>query len=378
MKTLKVLLYIIVIILLLPLVGYIGWQLRKGQRLEIIVVNKSLIKYNGSENKSMNYILDCEKVFNRGKRTYDLKVDHIGLHWNNGEYQIKYPRLSEVSRVAEKADLVYYADASGIMCSQVKKLKTGDEDHLEYGGLNNTDYTLIKELISLEKPLIVECNFYCPPTEALVRYNLEKLTDIYYVGWIGKYLRDLEAEVTAEDHFNWKKLYEEYTGKQYNFSGSGIVFINNEAKRMLVLEEGKHIETTNGLIVSTSDAVENHRLPERTNYCGWFTLLHPGRNEVLSKFELNVTESGQVMINEEGIPSDFPALIMADKNFYFMAGDFGKAKTSVLFRKVALIRPVFDLIKRSSKKSSNFFYTYYQPFMTGIIKDIKKKKAEEE
>ena len=98
MKPIKVLIIVILAIVVLPLIGYAGWLLKKGNPLEVIVVNKSMTHFHGSENKAMNYVLTSKKVMALGNRPYNLKIDHIGLHWNNGDYRIHYPRLKEVSR----------------------------------------------------------------------------------------------------------------------------------------------------------------------------------------------------------------------------------------------------------------------------------------
>jgi len=83
-------------------------------------------------------------------------------------------------------------------------------------------------------------------------------------------------------------------------------------------------------------------------------------------------------MNEAGISGRFPALIKADENFYFMAGDFGKSKSNVFFPKVLLIRNFFDGVKSRSKESSNFFYSYYQPFMKTLLKETMDEKSEAE
>jgi hypothetical protein len=378
MKTLKVLSIIVLVIIVLPLLGYFAWLLKKGQALDVVVVNKTMTHFYNSENKAFNYILTSEKILTAGNRIYDLTKDHIGLFWNRGDYEIKYPRLKDVNRTAEKADLVYYADVTGIMTSQVKKLKPGSLDHLEYGGLNNTDYTLLRELISQEKMIVVECNFFGPPTESLVRYNLEKLTDVYYLGWIGRYVDDLASKVDQDELVNWKSVYEEYIGEAPMYSGPGAIFINMETRRIIVLEEGEHINTSMGFIVTKPEAMESFGLPEKTNYSGWFTMLHPGNNEVLSNFEMNATEKGRMLMNEAGISDSFPALIKVDEKFYFMAGDFGKSKSNIFFPKVLFIRLLHDGLKSKSMDSSNFFYSYYQPFMRTILDEVLTLKSEEE
>jgi len=144
MKALKTLVIVFLIIIAIPLLGFAVWLLQRGENLEVFVVNKSMTSFNGSENESMNYILNKEKYFTSGNRKYDLKMDHYGLMWNKGDYHVKYPRLKDIERTVEKSDLMYYADVSGIRLSDIRSLKEDEEDAVEYGGLNNTDYNLLR------------------------------------------------------------------------------------------------------------------------------------------------------------------------------------------------------------------------------------------
>jgi hypothetical protein len=371
MKTTKTLVIVVIVILVIPLLGYAAWMIKKRTQLEIFVVNKSMTNFRGSENKAFNYILNKEKVFTAGNRSYNLAIDHYGLMYNRGDYRIKFPRLDEVERAAEKADLVYYADVSGIQKHGSNQKKS---DKIAYQGLNNTDYTFIREAISLGKPVIVEFCFFSPPTDPLVRFNLEKLADVYYVGWIGKYVRDLNADADANDICNWKVLYQEYTGNAWSAKGPGVIMINPDNERVLVLEEGKEIKSSGGLILSTKDAVAEYNLPSRVNFHGWFSVLHAGRNEVLSEFNLNATGEGRERLNEFGLPETFPALIHAEDNLYFMAGDFGKCSSNPFFSRVMGLGSFIDGARSKSKRASSFFYSYYKPFMTKMVQDAKELK----
>lgn len=369
MKKKKVFLVVILVILILPLVGYAGWMIRKGTHLEVFVVNKSMTGFRGSENKSLNYILNKEKILTAGNRLYNLRYDHYGLIWNKGEHRSKFPRLHELERMAEKVDMIYYADMSGIRKSHTVKLAQGENDKLLYGGLNHADYTLLREVMGLGKPVIAEFCFFSPPTEPLVRFNLEKLTDVYFIGWIGKYVRDLSSDADTQLGFDWQKLYTEYTGNEWTARGPGIVMINPDSRRVLVLLDGEDIQCSKGFIVSSEEAMDEYNLPSRVNYHGWFSLLHAGRNEVLSEFQLNATENGKEILNEFGIPELFPALIHADDHLYFMAGDFGKSRSNAVFAKMMFLGPLVDGIRSKCNGASNFFYSYYKPFMTSILRD---------
>ncbi len=379
MKAVKTIIIIVLVIVLIPLLGYATWFLKKGEYLRLFVVNKSLVEFRGSENKSFNFILNEEKIVTSGNRRYKMDVDHYGLTWNKGDYQVKFPRLKDLKRISDRTDFLYYADVSGIMKSDVRKLKEGEKDEIEYGGLNNSDYTMIRYMMEMEKPIVIECGFYGGPTDPLVRYNIEKLIDIYYVGWMGTYMTDLAGTAANPCGFDYKARYEEYTGDSWDFSGPGIVLVNTDANRVIVLVEGEDIQTDEGLIVTDTAQQEQFNLPGRVNYTGWFSVLHPGRNDVVSTFALNPTISGSEKLMNAGLPESFPALIQGNGDLFFMAGDFGKSNVSLLFSRVPGVRDVITAIRGSGKLNpSNFFYTYYRPFMKKMVDDARKVHVTEE
>jgi hypothetical protein len=377
MKALKTILIVALVLIVIPLLGFAVWFLQRGENIEVFMVNKSMVEFNGSENKSMNYILNREKILTPGNRKYDLTVDHYGLLWDKGDYTIKYPRLRDLNRTAEKSDMVYFADVRGIKTSQIRQLKDGEEDVQEYGGLNNSDYTLMRYVMELGKPMVLECSFYGGTVEPLVRYNIEKLTDVYYVGWMGKYMKDLSADTDQRCEFDYRKEYEDYHGKPWTFSGPGIVMINTDANRVVVLQEGEDIHTRDGLIRTDPGEAEAFHLPNAVNYAGWFTVLHPGRNEVVSTFELNPSEGGMEILQENGLPDVFPAVIHGNGSFYFLAGDFGKNKVQLCFSRVPGLRDVIGAVRKSGTRNpNNFFFTFYQPFMNGILDEVREQKKE--
>ncbi len=381
MKAFKTLLVIVIILVVIPLLGLAAWYVKKGFKMEVMVVNKSMIDYKGSENKAINYVLNSEKIFTSGNKKYHMNFNHSGLHWNEGDYEIRYPRLKDLSKTVDRVDLVYYADTKGILKSQVMELKEGEKDGVEYGGVNNTDYTLCRELIKTSKPVVLESWFLGPPTQPLVRYNMEKLTDVYYTGWKGKYVNDLskDKDMGFEQGVDIVALYEKISGEDWAFTGSGAVILSDDLGSIVVLVEGTDIETTEGLITSNENGIEKFNLPEAVNYTGCFTILHPGNNPVYSMFDLNPTTTGLEKLTANGLPENFPALIHVDDNFYYLAGDFGKCKVNLFFSRFLGLNKILSGIKSNGVENPNkFFNTYYQPLMTSIVKEAREVKSTDE
>src|SRR6056297_1911755 len=369
MKAFKTVLIIVAVIILLPFFGLLGWFLKKEQPMEVVVINKSMLEFQGSENKAINWVLNDQKVFTNGNRKYNMKVDYYGYHKMKDDYRIRYPRLKELDRMTEKSDFVYFADVAGISEPQRNANPKSSSKSLEYGGLNNTDYVFCRKLIESGKPLVVECNFFGPPTEPLVRYNMEQLTDVYYAGWMGKYVKDLSKPLSGKEETDWKKVYESYAGKPWDFTGKGLIFINLENTRVVVLREGEDIRTKKGFIVTLEEGLEEFDLPETANYTGWFTLVHPGKNKVIANFSLNPTETGVQKLQQNGLPHDFPAIIQPGEQFYFLAGDFGKSKVNLVFSRTLFFNNLVSILQGGGSNASNFFYSYYQPFMDHVLSE---------
>jgi hypothetical protein len=370
MKISKILLIIVLVIVLIPVLGFLSWQLKKGHELDIVFINKSMTHFDGTENKSFNWILNNKKILGPGKALYDMEFNYYGLHLDGDEPRNEYPRLKDLDRLVEKADLVYYADISGIPASKLGMLREGEDDEPQFGGFNNTDYVLSKKAIASGTKFIAECNFYGYPTEPLMRYNIEQITDIYCLGWIGRYTEDLSRNSRHRINFDYVDIYEKDQGHSWDFSGPGLILVDKSKARVLVLREGLDINISDGFISASDEAVSRFKLPDITSYDGWFSMLHPGKNNVLCTFNLNPTVEGKTQLKANGLPDSFPALIEHNENFYFLAGDFGKTEVRGAWSRVYGLNNIIDAVKsRGYDKPSNFFYTFYKPLMSGILEE---------
>jgi len=371
MKGLKILAVIAALIILIPAMGYMYWLVRKGEEKEIVVINKTMMKYRGSENKVFNWILNNLKIMHLGHRPYDLRYDYYGSHFDKNSFRIEYPKLKEISKLVEKASIFYYADNQGYTPELLRSEGYENIGEFGYGGLNNTDYLLCREILEQHKPLVVEYNFFAPPTEALVRYNMEQLMDVYWLGWRGIYLKDAGTAYVQRNHPDLLAFYESNSAGKWSFSGSGIVLINDQNGRFLFLREGDDIHVADGFVYSSDEARKRFRVSSEASFDGWFTLVYPGKNKVLCTFNLNATERGKELLLANGLPDTFPAVIEGNDDFYFLTGDFGKNTINLHFSKVFIVNNLISLYKRSGTgKPANFFYTFYKPLMTGIVREV--------
>jgi len=379
MKASRILIIIVAVIIIIPVLGFVTWYIKRGNELEIFFVNKSMTHYKGTENKSFNWILNNRKILRPGKAMYKMEVNYYGLHFDGKDSRVVYPRLKDIDRLIEKTNLIYYADVSGIPSGRLGTLEDIDEERPIYGGFNNTDYILSKKAISAGKKYIAECNYFGYPTEPLMRYNIEQFTDVYWLGWIGKYVPDLSVKSDNDLCYDYVDSYVNTTGQSWDFTGPGLILIDRTRDRVVVLREGNEVNISGGFIHASEEAVDRFNLPLETCYNGWFSMLHPGKNKVLCTFDLKPSEEGMVILKSNGLPESFPALIQRNSNFYFLAGDFGKSNVNICFSRIFGINNIIDAVKRRSPDNpSNFFYTFYKPLIAGILDETIMDSRESE
>lgn len=378
MKSLRIVIIIVAVIVLIPAFGHLYWLIKKGEEKEIVVINKTMLKYRGSENKAFNWILNNMKIMHTGSRPYDLRYDYYGSHFERNSFRIEYPKLKDIPRVVEKASVFYYADNQGYTAEELMDARIENVSEYGYGGLNNTDYLLCREIFNQRKPLVIEYNFFAPPTEPLVRYNMEQLLDVYWLGWRGVYLRDLDREQIKKVYGSYIEWYEA-PGRNWDFAGSGIMMVNDNDRRVVVLRDGEDINVKEGFLYSSDEARKRFHVSGEVTYDGWFTLIYPGKNKVLCTFNLNATEKGKALLLASGLPDTFPAVIEGNDDFFFLTGDFGKNTINLHFSKVMIINNLISLYKRSGTGNpDNFFFTFYRPLMTGILKEINAPSVDSE
>jgi hypothetical protein len=371
MKTNKILFVLVVVILALPFAGRLFWLMKGSKTLNILIVNKSVEKTSFNEVKALNWTLNFEKYENSGGELYDFKNDYLGYYPEapDEERRIKSFKLEDIKSLAEKNDALFFIDNSG-----VKINKTGKKISkiTFYGGFNQNDYSLLKEMVGLQKLVVAEYNFFSPPTEDLVRYNTEQFLDIYSLGWIGKLFEDISKDklsgfVPAE----WFDLYKQNYKSDWEFTGPGLILINQSQNRIVILPSDKYMNSGYPDIITDMQNASHYNIPEKTAYSGWFEISYQGKNKVISHFNLNLNQDGVAILKKNGIEPEFPAVIESVNNkFFYIAGDFSKVNSNLLTSRFSFLSSI--LLKMNSSKTDNpdrFFQTYYNSLLTTILKD---------
>ncbi|MFW5820421.1 MAG: hypothetical protein ACOCWA_03970 [Bacteroidota bacterium] len=358
----------VALVILLPLAGHLAWRIQKKNPLDLMIVNKTVLQSSENEVKSLNWVLNYRKVIKNDRQNYDFEKDYFGFHPDaiSTDRTIRSFGIDDLSDIKEKYDGLFYLDNKGVELDHQKyaNLKY-------YGGFNNTDFLLLKEMMNNEKLVVVEYNFFSEPTEELIRYNTEQLMDIYSLHWKGKYFKDLsEKKAGKELEEKWFECYKNYSGKEWDYTGPGLILCNLKQDRIIILPKEEYL-IDSPVITTTEKTKDQYKLPAEVKYSGWFDIIYEGNNEVISTISLNLNPKGIDFLKQNGLEGSFPASVkMKGKPVYYLAGDFSKQKVFLPFSKMRIINDLYRGICNTMTGNPHvFFQTYYVPFMSGIILD---------
>jgi hypothetical protein len=373
----KLLLYIFIPIIAASI---IFWFLQTKRPLRIFILDKTVLNLKYSEHKSFNWVLNNNRITKHNGKPYSIRDDYYGFvpvkTTSPKEYKIKSLRLYEVLSISDDIDMVYYIDSYGVYYEDWYN-QPPDKLHasLLYGGLNQNDYLLLSEMKRKNKLIISEFNMLGSPTSDLIRNKVENLFDFYWTGWTGCYFKSLN--IANPSLPAWiVNIYEEQNKKKWNFTGQGVVLIN-EKGTIVVLENKKQLNKPSPIIYSTEYGRKKYKLPEYQYYSFWFDIIKPGpANKTVASYSLDLTNDGMKQLDSLNIPAKFPAIIEHTDNykFYYFAGDFSDRK---LFYPTSYFAGIQSVAKVFSLKNSNsrnaFFWRFYIPLVENIIKNNPNK-----
>ncbi|MFW5644520.1 MAG: hypothetical protein ACOCZL_01280 [Bacteroidota bacterium] len=366
MKTSRYFLLAMAVILLLPLAGHLFWRVQKKNPMNLMIINKTVPRSAENEVKTLNWVLNYRKILKNGSDNYDFSRDYYGFHPDaiSSDRYIKAFRFEELPELLEKYDGLIYLDNEGV---DLENPKFANLRH--YGGLNNTDFHLLREMININKLVIVEDNFFSETTEDLIRFNTELLMDIYSLQWKGKYFKNLAPKKVFEEiEEKWLEAYQNFYQADWDFKGPGLVLFNSRQERIVVLPSDKYLNDI-PVIKTQEKMAAIYNLPNEVKYNGWFNIIYEGKNEIISTLDLNLNDEGVEFLKKNGLEASFPiAVKMLGKPVFFLAGDFSKQNVFLPFSKIRIVNDVFrGVCKNMTGIPGLFFQNYYLPLMSGII-----------
>ncbi|MFC2098276.1 hypothetical protein ACFLSP_00890 [Bacteroidota bacterium] len=384
MKTVKTIVIVLIVLILIPVTSWIIWSFQPSKQLDILVMNKTVLGLDKKEHRAIFWVLLNEKFVKKEGKSYRMEKDYYGFHplkpMKTKKYEVRRIKLEDVEQIAADYDMAYYSDTYGVFFNEwYRRESSKDKGTLIEGGLNNSDYVFLKELVSQNKMIIAEYNFIAPPTIGLVRKKTEDMLGIRWTNWTGSYVRNLDP-VKSKDLPDWiVGIYKKRHNGEWPFSGSGIVLVNELGQQVVVLEEGKHLDITVPEIQTTEFGMEQYELPETVHYPDWFDIMDPVSNNIVAEYKIHITIEGKAVLDEFGLPSRFPAVIQSSGHspFLYLAGNYSAYPVRIWNAKLKGIR-TFKKIFYTSKEhsSSEFYWTFYVPLISQVLTDYQAGIAE--
>lgn len=373
----RLILTFIVFLLATPLWMRIGWEFSFRKKLNLLIVDKTVLNSNSFKHRSINWILDYEKYTKADGSYYDINKDYFGFFPKEDEkYELNdFEKLDEpeVDSLSKVYDLAYFADTYGVLGNEwYRHRDINDNSESIYGGLSEKDLLLMSKMKANKKPVIAEFNTIGYPTPTDVRKRFQNMWNIEWTGWMARYIGSLDT-VNNPDLPQWiVRSYKKENNGQWKFKNDGMLFINLDG-RVLVLENGKELRDPIPLIYTDLKNQKKYGVPSSMIYPYWIDIMKNKNdtNQIISKYVIGTNPEGEALLSANGIPKIFPAIIHRDinYNFYYFCGDFADNPTKFRFAKLKgisglkfLMYNAVDLTDRN-----RFFWEFYLPMMQTIL-----------
>ena len=376
-KTLLIVVIIMAVIFALPVINLIRWTFQSKRPMDIILVDKTVPTLERQKHRSFNWILANERFVKKEKKTsYSYKKDYYGFIptrplreklWLRNDY-----RLAEVINLADKNDAIYLADTYGVFFNDwYKGINKSRKSRRLYGGLNNTDFLLIKEMKDRNKLIIMEYNSFDYPTAQFDSYRTQEKLGITFSGWTGRYFSSLDTTSTSAEFPIWMTaMYRKQYKKPWAFSKPGIVILKE--KVIVVLEEGTHLKNAMPHIITDSAYCVKYGVPGSVAFDKWFDIIDPLENNIVSKFKIETTPIGDTLLLNNILSNEFPAVVQepVTQKIYYFSGDFANTNVpfwTCRFKGVDKLKGI--LYSDKPNDTRRFFWLYYKPLINGIFSD---------
>jgi len=372
-KTLLIVGVILVLIVALPVINLIRWTFQSKKAMDIIIVDKTVPTLERENHRSFNWILNNERFVKKEKKTsYSYKKDYYGFYpekpvrdhqWNSKDY-----RLTNLIELADSNDAIYFADSYGVFTNDwYRVFYKSRRSRKLYGGLNNNDFLLIKEMKDRNKLIIMEYNSLGYPSAQFDAVRVQEKMGVTFSGWTGKYFSTLDT--TNADFPTWMTaMYRKEYNKPWTFTKPGIVILKE--KSIIVFEEGTHLVNAMPQIVTSTENASKYGLIETVAFDKWFEFVDPLANNVISEFKIETTALGDTLLAANDLKKLFPAVVQesATNTVFYFAGDFANSDVPYWvsrFKGVEKLKVFFYSDKPEDTR--RFFWLYYRPLINGIF-----------
>lgn len=364
----------LLILSILPAYSLFKWMTQPKKKLDILILDKTVPTLAREKHRSFNWILTHDKVVKSDNHRYAYNKDYYGFFplkpLRSKKYDTKRIRLTEILTLADSIDMAYYTDTYGVYFNDwYQGISKARRSRMIYGGLNNNDRLLLKEMKDRKKMIIGEHNILAYPTSQLDRANTEEVFDLKWTEWLGSYFPTLDTIKNPEFPKWIIQMYRQQYNHSWDFKNAGIVFVNYN-DRVVVLENGTHLDFEIPYIYTGKYGQEKFDLPYQIRFPYWFEVLEPGKNRVVSMFKIHTNELGDSLMDAHFLPTEFPAVLESttDAPHYYFAGDFSSNPEHMRSSYFYNVEKINQALKPPLlSKRSDFFWNFYYPLMSHIL-----------
>ncbi|WP_231962872.1 hypothetical protein [Aquirufa nivalisilvae] len=368
---------------------FLFWFFTPSTKWVAAIVDKSVLTPAGDEHISFTWLLNQKRLTKTNADRYQIDHDYFGFFpKDNDKFRIKgLERFSssQLRQLSEDADMAYFTDTYGIYKQEWYHKNVGETVGfgMLYGGLSKQDLDFLQLMKEKRKLIITEFNTIGSPTTKENREKFESMFGMRWTGWTARFFDNLDTTVNLELPHWMIKNYNASHQVKWNFKKSGIAFVNEEGGQVIVLEDQNHLTNPIPFIRSSELGQVKFGLPNEIKYPFWFDVIVPDTriNVVLSEFSLKTNATGLAELKRNGIPSTFPAVIMAKSGyspFFYFSGDFCDNPihmSASYFKGIETFKFLF-YNDRDPMERKSFFWEFYRPLMNQILDDaVNKPKA---
>lgn len=365
--------YLLLLLLLVALgAPFALWLAAPSKDLDIVVLNKTFpveAKASGnvkqldySKQRGLFWLMDHLKMRKpETGKAYGFRTDYYGNFMSGGKLVNK--PLQKLDRIP---DAIFISDTYGTGNSRAEGVEAAG-----ISGLTKEEVGFIATSYAKGATVIGEYNIAGDPTSPSVSKELQSIFGVAFTGLAGKFFSDLTS---TADVPNWiRATYEQQYGKKWSLSGAGIVIAGNS--RIVVLQRDAGF-TGSSVQLSMDEEHQGDYGAQKVDFYNWFEIVEPAEDaSVIAWYKLNLTDEGQNQLKPFGLDGRFPAIVShsaGGKRAFYLAGDFtdyrGPSKINSFIGAPTLYR-YFSV--KSEGDLSYFYWHFYVPFMSKVLKDTK-------
>ncbi len=393
-KTLRLALWVVGILMLAALITspYLIWLAEPMTPLRVKIIDKTVPSDTYREHAALTWVLNHFKIeAPEQAEEWQENRDYTGFHpFPSPNPENGYGTKDRLTAAQFKGqDLVFITDTYGVyqqdfrISEQVERERAQSDKAVEmespdyspqvYGGLESDEVAIVRSYTQAGGNLIAEFNTFASPTKGAARQEMEDLLGLDWTGWTGRFFERLEDE---EEVPAWaRRNYQAHYNQPWKYQGPGWLIVHEDS-RIFVLEEGKDTPKQALKIYHLNEHPFLRDSYDKVPYMYWFDINQPqAKTQVLAEYRMQVTESGQKILDQFGVKSHFPFLSLASEKpmIAYFAGDVSDKFHEVGSYQVAGRGPWerFGRFKESNASQSAFFWEFYLPVMNNILTHLK-------